>query len=144
MKISSDWQKILDTYLKLEDTWKQELFLKNMNQNQRNYLLELVVQNQTEIAEKIASINSSSEVQPSIEYGSTYHTSDEHILNHREYSKSKKKWWSTFLPIFVVGVVVSGVSGMLFFAWISGSLNKLTFLNGFNENKAKASQTFGN
>ena len=74
MKISSDWQKILDTYLKLEDTWKQELFLKNMNQNQRNYLLELVVQNQTEIAEKIASINSSSEVQPSIEYGSTYHT----------------------------------------------------------------------
>jgi hypothetical protein len=144
MKISPEWQLVLDNYFKIKEEWQRELFLKNMSPSQRSYLIGLA-NSQMANFQPAAEVHTNSNFnQPASNYAhpSVYatHGGDAHLLNHKSYVNSKRKWWATLLPVFIIGTAVSGIAGMVFFAWLGGGLPKLALFNGISGNKAKADE----
>lgn len=182
--ISSEWKVVLDNYLKLSESWKQEIFLKSMSLKQKEYLIQITQQvvdenNSTEInvleANKIKDgldtshitmygtnsdidkganhnfVNNSGtnlQIDANSIHKNSYHNSsnyssgkDNHLLSHKDYKLSKRKWWAALLPIFIIAMVVSSLSGLVFFAWIGGGLPRLSVLTNLPGNKAKADES---
>jgi sortase (surface protein transpeptidase) len=40
--ITAEWQRVLDYYVNIQEYWKKEIYLRNLSQTQRDYLLTLV------------------------------------------------------------------------------------------------------
>ncbi len=156
-KISSEWQNVLDNYLNLDESWKKEIFLKSMSSKQKDYLLQIVqdaidskmaenlvptknIYSHTSpsFQQNVSNINLHPNGSNSLQYLAS--NKDEHLLSHKDYKTSKRKWWATLLPVFLIATVISGLSGLVFFAWIGGGIPKLSFLNNIPGNKAKADE----
>ena len=151
MQISNDWQIVLDNYLKLTESWKRELFLKSMSKSQKDYLLLIAQEATLHQPQTVPTVTQGAVLHAGIQpdknqnLGTSFNqnlmlSKDAHLLSHKAYKTSKRKWWATLLPVILIVTALTSLTGVVFFAWVGGGLTNLAFLNSIIGNKAKADE----